>query len=193
MNGEIVRNPLEKGLRKRRAMALPLALVVLLVAGVLVAGSMYLIENMTSVNQAKVDDELRMNAANSGIEAGKRWVFQSIGGSVALRRRPDWGKELSATAVISDLQVARFSSVVDGVDVESVVYDVLFEGVAPGLDFGGDSMPLFGRSSLSSYDHSTGYAPQPVQGAYVIRSRAAYKGIEKVLEQGLVVRKEIDL
>lgn len=193
MNRRIIHDRISPDRRKSRAMALPLALVALLVAGLLVGVSIYLVENMVSVNRAKIEDELRMNAANSGIEIGKKWVFQRINGPVALRRRTGWGKELSASATIANLEVEKTSRVIDGVDVETVVYDVLFEGVAPGLDLGVNSVPLFGRTSMNNFDHSTGSSPPPVQGAYVIRSRAVYNGIEKILEQGLLVRKDTEL
>lgn len=110
-----------------------------------------------------------------------------------MRRRTGWGKELSASATIANLEVEKTNRVIDGVDVEIVVYDVLFEGVAPGLDLGVNSVPLFGRTSMNNFDHSTGSSPPPVQGAYVIRSRAVYNGIEKILEQGLLVRKDTEL
>ncbi len=49
-------------------MALPLTLIVLLVAGALVALSFYFIENMMTTTQMKTDDELRLNAALAGVE-----------------------------------------------------------------------------------------------------------------------------
>lgn len=64
--------------RRKRGMALPITLIVLLVAGAMVAISLYLIENMAITTKMKTDDELRLNAATAGIEIGKQWVVNSI-------------------------------------------------------------------------------------------------------------------
>ncbi len=53
---------------RKAGMALPLTLIVLLVAGALVALSFYFIENMMTTTQMKTDDELRLNAALAGVE-----------------------------------------------------------------------------------------------------------------------------
>ena len=131
MNRRIIHDRISPDRRKSRAMALPLALVALLVAGLLVGVSIYLVENMVSVNRAKIEDELRMNAANSGIEIGKKWVFQRINGPVALRRRTGWGKELSASATIANLEVEKTSRVIDGVMLRSWSTCSHSKGVAP--------------------------------------------------------------
>ena len=174
---------------KKQALALPMALIILLIAGALVAVSIYLIENMVTVNRMKNDDELRMNAALSGIEMGKSWVFNAINGDVASRRRPRWGNEL-VSPDISELVVFRMNDTVEGVSVESVVFDVLFDGIAPNLDFGTESLPLFGKIYMNNYDHSSDNTLPPLEGAYVIRSRAFLNGIEKIFEQGILVRME---
>ena len=174
---------------KKKGMALPLALVVLLTAGALVAVSIYLVENMVNVNRMKNDDELRMNAALSGIETGKDWIFNVINGPKDARRRPHYGQTL-VSPDISELVVHEFDYTTEGIKVEGTVYDVLFDGVAPNINLGTESIPLFGKPSLINYDHSSGSTVPPVEGAYVIRSKATMNSIEKILEQGLVVRME---
>ena len=59
------------GTKNRIAMALPLSLIVLLVAGVMVSVSLYFIQNMATVSRMKTEDEILLNAALDGVERGK--------------------------------------------------------------------------------------------------------------------------
>lgn len=59
-------------------MVLPFALLVLLVAGGIVAMSMVLVENLMNTTRMKTDDELRLNAAVSGAEFGKQRIINSV-------------------------------------------------------------------------------------------------------------------
>ena len=64
--------------KKRPGMALPLTLIVLLVAGAMVAVAFVFIENMMSTTKMKSDDEFRLNAAIAGLERGKTWLYDRI-------------------------------------------------------------------------------------------------------------------
>lgn len=57
--------------RKKKAMALPLTLIFLLVGAVLVGGALYVVENMFSTSSHVVSETQLYNAAQSGIEQGK--------------------------------------------------------------------------------------------------------------------------
>ena len=63
---------------KRQGMALPLTLIVLLVARAMVAVAFVFIENMMSTTKMKSDDEFRLNAAIAGLERGKTWLYDRI-------------------------------------------------------------------------------------------------------------------
>ena len=96
-------------------MALPMTLVVLLVAGGMVAISFYFIENMMTTTKMKARDELRFNAAASGLERGKSWLLERIdddeipaliaAGSIASVTSSDNYKEL-LVAVSGDILTA---------------------------------------------------------------------------------------
>ena len=79
-------------------MALPLTLIVLLVAGSMVGVSLFIIENMTTTTKMQTDDELRMNAALAGIEQGKRWVITQVSGGYIPRRKDADGDDVVAGA-----------------------------------------------------------------------------------------------
>lgn len=85
----------------RRGMALPLTLIVLLVAGSMVGVSLFIIENMTTTTKMQTDDELRMNAALAGIEQGKQWVITRVSGGDIPRRKDADGDDVVTSADIS--------------------------------------------------------------------------------------------
>ncbi|NCA83842.1 MAG: hypothetical protein EOM72_14100, partial [Opitutae bacterium] len=58
-------------MRKRRGAALALSLVLLALAGGMVAISLDLVERITETTGLRIDDELMLNAAVSGVERGK--------------------------------------------------------------------------------------------------------------------------
>ena len=142
-------------LMRRRAMALPLSLVMLLVAGMLVGLALYIVENMTAVIGMKSDDELRMNAALAGIEEGKRWISDSIE-SGFIPRREKYGQLVTSADMVGaestnppfEFLVARDRNndkgvrpgAVEGVAFESVIYDLTYD-VATGVTFAAE-MPL---------------------------------------------------
>lgn len=63
---------------RRKGLALPLALIVLLVAGMIVAVSMYIVENMANTARMHVDDQRRLNAALAGAEFAKQRILDSV-------------------------------------------------------------------------------------------------------------------
>ena len=143
-------------LSKERAMALPVSLIVLLVAGMLVGVSMYLIENMASVTRMKSDDELRMNAALAGLEVGKRWIVHSINVDNHIPRRlnpdslvtsADMAGAHTSTPQFAFLvarnrtnQFGNLTGSVEGVPYEFTVYDLGYD-VAEGVTYTSD-MPM---------------------------------------------------
>ncbi|NCB27300.1 MAG: hypothetical protein EOM62_17885 [Bacteroidia bacterium] len=160
----------------------------------LVAVSMYLVENMASVTRLKSDDELKMNAALAGIEAGKTWLFNNLstgGPGSEPPRRPNWGVSLTSADAISDLSVHDNSGTIEGVNYSFNVYDVLYDGAAPNVNFGSESLPLYGRNEEGNYPSTSSTDPLlPLKGAYVIRSKAVFKDREKVYEQGILIWKQ---
>jgi hypothetical protein len=60
----------------RRAMALPLTLVFILVGAVLVGAALYVVENMYSTSRHVVAETRLYNAAQSGIEKGKMVLWE---------------------------------------------------------------------------------------------------------------------
>lgn len=122
-------------------MALPLSLIMLLVAGGLVALSMYLVENMTNVVGMKSDDELRLNSAIAGIEEGKKWIVESFAEKYIPRRinaenpvdPTDWDGATATNPQFSFLLARNkgsipgdFSGSVEGVPFRWLVYDLTY-------------------------------------------------------------------
>ncbi|MGC9490672.1 MAG: hypothetical protein ACP5CD_05550 [Thermovirgaceae bacterium] len=64
----------QPNLLKRKAMALPLTLVILLFGSVLVATAFYIVQNMYSTSRHSVTHTELYNAAQSGIEQGKSLI-----------------------------------------------------------------------------------------------------------------------
>lgn len=69
---------LQKPLRKKNiGMALPLTLIFLLVGAVLVGTALYVVENMFSTSKHVVTETQLYNAAQSGIEQGKKVLWEN--------------------------------------------------------------------------------------------------------------------
>lgn len=131
---------------RKRGMALPLTLIVLLVAGAMVGVSLYLIENMATTTKMKTDDELRMNAALAGIERSKEWIVHSVTVDNHIPRRQDSDKLVTSSdmtgALTSDPKfdflvpldksgnkmgvLGVVSGSVEGVPYEAVLYDLSY-------------------------------------------------------------------
>jgi hypothetical protein len=128
-------------MRKKRGMALPLTLIVLLVAGAMVAVSLFLIENMTITTKMKTDDELRMNAALAGVEIGKELLIKSISEENYLPRRENFSlpvssKDIDTADSVFSFLVARdknnkplrsTGTLKENLSVDVLVYDMAFE------------------------------------------------------------------
>lgn len=200
-------------------MALAMVLILLLVAGGIVAVGMYIVENMLASSTMKNDGELRMNAALSGIERGKEWIVERITGGVIPRMREvdgEWlvtSDDLVASGNVPFERLVAYdgsgaSGALDvyqwqGADVRVVIYDVAYE-VGSGVSFR-DGMPPSIRwvdstegmsagqtqSYLSSNRGGStgGVGPEGEMGFYLIRSTATMKGIDVTVEQGVVMRK----
>lgn len=115
------------GEKKRIGMALPLTLIVLVVAGAMVAVSMYFIENMMSTTKMKTDNEFRLNAALAGIEKGKQWILEEID-------KPESTSALKPSPVISidvvgdldDLKLHSISGTVGNIPFTTDIYFLLY-------------------------------------------------------------------
>src|SRR6056297_2654042 len=74
MEGQKLRQP---NLLKRKAMALPLTLVILLFGSVLVATAFYIVQNMYSTSRHSVTHTELYNAAQTGVEMAKTVLWES--------------------------------------------------------------------------------------------------------------------
>jgi hypothetical protein len=129
--------------KKRKAIALPLVLVIVLVGGALVAAAFYITENYYSSSKQVVTSARLYNAAVSGIEEGKGWIYKNM----KLGHIPRWTDEdgdgmLSESDKPTDAEyiyealIAKVSSTdegvfdittEDGIKLHVVVYDLAYE------------------------------------------------------------------
>lgn len=197
---------------KRYGMALPMTLVVLLIAGGMVAISFYFIENMMTTTKMKARDELRFNAASSGLERGKSWLLERIdadeipaliaAGSIASVTSSDNYKEL-LVAVSGDILNATNPTIAfteGDVDIKVSIYDLAYD-FTPSLKFDRNIPPRMFRAreggSLKagqSYASSnagegnlgSGSTEKKILKAYLVKSVAATKdGLVKSVEQAI--------
>lgn len=208
--------------KRKKGMALPLTLIVLLVAGAMVAVSLFLIENMATTTKMKTDDELRLNAAIAGVERGKQWVVGHVLDGKIPRRKDSDGDSLVSSADVSNPKSTQpFGYLIsfvesdegyltfteDNVDVKVWIYDLAYE---PASDFSFvQNLPpqmrdfwqsdfLNGMSAVQTQSYASsnrggaaggGGTLEAEFGAFLIRSRSSLNGIEKVVEQSVVMRK----
>lgn len=90
-------------------MALPISLIVLLVAGMLVGVSMYVVENLVGTTLMKTENERRLNAALAGLEYGKQRIVDSVLVDAVLPRRGG-GLSVASSDIRSD--TTNFSTLV---------------------------------------------------------------------------------
>jgi hypothetical protein len=194
---------------RRKGMSLALVLVVLLVAGAMVAVSMYFIENMISTTQMKLDNELRMNAAIAGLEKGKQWILDEIKKEEASELKPSPVISIDVTGDFDDLIIKSFSDTVGDIPVETDIFFLLYtasddvefvKGMPPMVSISSTSGEGSGSTSevqRQSYDASNrgGGSPEgfgedssPIYRAYLIRSSAEMNGIRKTLEQAVYMK-----
>jgi len=187
-------------------MSLALVLVVLLVAGAMVAVSMYFIENMISTTQMKLDNELRMNAAIAGLEKGKQWILDEIKKEEASELKPLPVVSIDVTGDFDDLKLKSFSDTVGDIPVETDIFFLLYTA-SEGVEFRKGMPPMVSildpnadsessQAQRQSYDASNrgGGSPEDafsggaLYQAYLIRSTAEINGIEKTVEQAIYLK-----
>ena len=169
-------------------MALPLSLVMLLVAGILVGVSMYIVENMVSVSMMKSRDELLMNGALAGIEHGKIWLTESVrstGGVPPRRGYAALSQSDLSRRVIQPLlarkgtEQALLDGDLDGVIYQAAVYDVNIDRTRRiNID---DLIFVEGVPPFKNRREEEGYGSDSYR--YLIRSIASLDEREKIIEQ----------
>ena len=165
--------------KKRRAIALPLVLVIVLFGGALVAAAFYITENYYSSAKQTVTSTRLYKAAVSGIEGGKGWIYKNMKLGHVPRWTDDDGDGMLSAAdkpagakYIYEALIARVSSTdkgvfdittEDGIVLHVVVYDLAYE---PHPDL--------------TDDYEKGFPPcirpQLEEGSYVVRSSYAVTG-----------------
>lgn len=192
-------------------MALALSLIVLLVAGAMVAVSLYFIENMATTTRMKNDSELRMNAALAGLEDGKQWILDEISAG----RTPKLSSaDIEAVKTIDDvddlvdkLRQKSLSFTNQGIAGTVEIFDLVYEP-STDLKFGQGIPPrisvffssIWEESSLvqrQSYDSSNrgggtaeDFATLSARyRAYLIRSSVRFKEIDQTVEQAVLMKR----
>lgn len=111
-------------LRKKKAMALPLTLVFILVGAVLVGAALYVVENMHSTSRHVVTETQLYNAAQSGIEKGKMVLWEQ-------RKDLDL-EERKYTGELIDIR-ARKKNASKSLDEEEGLWNMSIDGL-PGVE-----------------------------------------------------------
>jgi len=165
--------------KKRKAIALPLVLVIVLVGGALVAAAFYITENYYSSSKQTVTSTRLYNAAVSGIEEGKGWIYKNM----KLGHIPRWtdidgdgmlsSADMPAGATYTyEALIARVSSTdkgvfdittEDGIKLHIVVYDLAYE-------------PASGLKDDYEKGFPPAIRPQLEEGSYVVRPSYAVTG-----------------
>lgn len=191
---------------KRKGMSLALTLLVLLVAGAMVAVSMYFIENMMMTTQMNLDSELRMNAAIAGVEKGKQWILAEIAANKGAPKLDDPKIKASEVTETFDRFILKSEDLTtpEGVSLSVNVFDLVYDVGSEDIVFEPRMPPQIlkvfsddiAESSLiqrQSYEASNrgGGSPEGlglftgVYHAYLIRSRAVLNGISKTIDQSV--------
>lgn len=183
-------------------MALPLTLIVLLVAGALVGVSLYLIENMKTTTEMKIHDEARLNAALAGVERGKQWLLAEVDAENELPALVE-GKDIDppdyeGLLVTEPIEYEESNSKVI-VRIYDVTYDIkesmVFKpGIPPRIYQvveGGSLKASQSYASSNAAEGNTGAgSPDSSRlGCYVIRSDVEMNGIKKRVEQAVLLRR----
>ena len=188
---------------RKAGMALPLTLIVLLVAGALVALSFYFIENMMTTTQMKTDDELRLNAALAGVERGKQWLLSRVDAGELPALTTTSGDIAAVTApYFPELSVRDLITfTLDGITVEVRIFDLSYEytsslrfvpGIPPRIfqtQEGGSIKSSQSYASSNAAEGDTGAADpdSALLGSYLIRSEATLNDLTKRVEQGILM------
>lgn len=205
-----MRNPAQT--RKKKAMALPLTLVVLLVVGALVGVSLYLIENMKTTTEMKIHDEARLNAALAGVERGKQWIYDKLedneapaliaAGSIEEVTKEENFKELLVKSGHSAPN-PTFEFKMGELDIYVRIYDLSYDpganlefvsGIPPRMYRTRDNESLkagqsYASSNVGEGDLGAHEAAKKILKAYLVRAEARDEksGISKHVEQAVFV------
>ena len=193
------------GTKNRIAMALPLSLIVLLVAGVMVSVSLYFIQNMATVSRMKTEDEILLIAALDGVERGKTWIFSEVdSGRMPTYTTQSGSGDLGAVTApaFSELFVAEpLSYDVEGAAVVVRIYDLAYAftdtlsfepGIPPRIYTVQEGSSLrsgqsFASSNTAEGDPGAGVPGSSKLGAFLIRSEATRDKLTKSVEQAILV------
>ena len=193
-------------------MALPLTLIVLLVAGAMVAVAFVFIENMMSTTKMKSDDEFRLNAAIAGLERGKAWLYDRIvsddipslvaAGAINAVTASDDYKELLVSSG-GAVPNPTLSFTLGDADVKVRIYDLAYDfgetltfepGIPPRMYRAREGGSLKAGQSYASSNAAEGNpgseSPESkILKAFLVRSEAKTKdGLLKFVEQALFVQ-----
>ena len=193
-------------------MALPLTLIVLLVAGAMVAVAFVFIENMMSTTKMKSDDEFRLNAAIAGLERGKAWLYDRIvsddipslaaAGAINAVTASDDYKELLVSSG-GAVPNPTLSFTLGDADVKVRIYDLAYDfgetltfepGIPPRMYRAREGGSLkagqsYASSNAAEGNPGSGSPESKILKAYLVRSEAKTKdGLLKYVEQALFVQ-----
>lgn len=197
-------------------MALPLTLIVLLVAGAMVAVAFVFIENMMSTTKMKSDDEFRLNAAIAGLERGKAWLYDRIvsddipslaaAGAINAVTASDDYKELLVSSG-GAVPNPTLSFTLGDADVKVRIYDLAYDfgetltfepGIPPRMYRAREGGSLkagqsYASSNAAEGNPGSGSPESKILKAYLVRSEAIVnKGekdeMSKTVEQAIFVQ-----
>jgi len=100
-------------------MALALSLITLLVAGMIVGVSMYIVENLKETSTMKSDNERRLNVALAGLEFGKQKIIDSVLAGVLPKR--SGGDSVSSADIAADTE--HFQTLVAYRGANALIFD----------------------------------------------------------------------
>lgn len=199
--------------RQRKAMALPLTLIVLLVAGALVGVSLYLIENMKTTTEMKIHDEARLNAALAGVERGKQWIYEKVkDGESPTHMATGPISSLTSTEQFKELLIRDGNDApnptlqldIGELKVEIRIYDLAYDptstlefekGMPPRMYVSSNVQGIKQGSSFASSNDGegnlgAGAQEKKIWNVYLIRATAtdSKSGISKYVEQAVSIK-----
>ncbi len=180
---------------RRRAMALPLTLVFILVGAVLVGAALYVVENMHSTSRHVVTETQLYNAAQSGIEKAKMVLWENrndlktdplmySGNITAIYAQKSNSTPLGPIQFTIDPGISGSFS--DLSDEERKLLPPRFPG-GTGERTVVSSVPPLGTSAIM--DPGRFYGGGAGERRFVIRSSASKDGKDFEIESMVVVRK----
>ncbi len=198
---------------RKKAMALPLTLIVLLVTGGLVGVSLYLIENMKTTTEMKIHDEARLNAALAGVERGKQWIYEKVDSGITPSHEASGAiSSLTADENFKELLVKdgnsapnpTFEFIMGDLKVEVRIYDLSYDpastleferGMPPRMYITSDKTSIKAGTSYASSNDSegnlgAGSPEKKLWNVYLVRAEATdiKSGISKYVEQAVSIK-----